>query len=36
MIKKKVKIKLVPLMIAVLLVPILVTVVFLNINKVQI
>ena len=32
MIKKKVKIKLVPLMIAVLLVPILVTVVFLNIN----
>ena len=32
MIKKKVKIKLVPLMIAVLLVPVLVTVVFLNIN----
>lgn len=32
MIKKKVRIKLVPLMIAVLLVPILVTVVFLNIN----
>ena len=32
MIKKKVKIRLVPLMIAVLLVPILVTVVFLNIN----
>lgn len=32
MIKKKVKIKLVPLMIAVLLVPILVTVVFLNVN----
>ena len=32
MIKKKIKIRLVPLMIAVLLVPILVTVVFLNIN----